>query len=149
VLLVLIAGILLFAHDTAAESLPFTGTAQMVAGIIAGFVIGVIASLLGVAGGEFLIPTMVLLFGADIKLAGSLSLAVSLPTMLVGFTRYSMDDSFAVLGRNKLFLLVMAAGSMLGTFIGGRLLGLVPNDILLPILAALLLLSAVKIWWHE
>ena len=69
--------------------------------------------------------------------------------MLVGFTRYSMDDSFAVLGRNKLFLLVMAAGSMLGTFIGGRLLGLVPNDILLPILAALLLLSAVKIWWHE
>ena len=74
---------------------------------------------------------------------------MSLPTMLVGFTRYSMDDSFAVLGRNKLFLLVMAAGSMLGTFIGGRLLGLVPNDILLPILAALLLLSAVKIWWHE
>jgi len=28
-------------------------------------------------------PTLVLLFGADIKLAGSLSLAVSLPTMLV------------------------------------------------------------------
>jgi uncharacterized protein len=67
VLLVLIAGILLFAHDTAAEFLPFTGTAQMVAGIIAGFVIGVIASLLGVAGGEFLISTMVLLFGADIR----------------------------------------------------------------------------------
>jgi hypothetical protein len=40
--------------------------------------------LLGVAGGEFLIPTFVLLFGADIKLATSLSLAVSLPTMLVG-----------------------------------------------------------------
>jgi hypothetical protein len=29
---------------------------------------------------------LVLLFGADIKVAGSLSLAVSLPTMLVGFT---------------------------------------------------------------
>jgi hypothetical protein len=26
-------------------------------------------------------------FGADIKLSGNLSLAVSLPTMLVGFTR--------------------------------------------------------------
>jgi Sulfite exporter TauE/SafE len=78
-----------------------TGAAQMVAGIVAGFVIGVIASLLGVAGGEFLIPTLVLLFGADIKLAGSLSLAVSLPTMLVGFTRYSMDDSFSVLGETS------------------------------------------------
>jgi len=106
----------------------------MIAGIIAGFVIGVIASLLGVAGGEFLIPTLVLLFGTDIKLAGSLSLAVSLPTMLVGFTRYRMDESFSVLGRNKLFLLVMAVGSIVGTFIGGQLLGLVPNYILLPIL---------------
>jgi len=148
VLLVLIAGILLFAHDAAAGSPPFTGVAQIIDGIIAGFVIGVIASLLGVAGGEFLIPTLVLLFGADIKLAGSLSLAVSLPTMLVGFTRYSMDDSFSVLVRNKLFLLIMAAGSIVGTFIGGRLLGLVPNYILLPILAALLLLSAVKVWRH-
>lgn len=79
-LLVLIAGILLFAHDTAEGSPPFTGVAQVIAGVIAGFVIGIIASLLGVAGGEFLIPTLVLLFGGDIKLAGSLSLAVSLPT---------------------------------------------------------------------
>jgi uncharacterized membrane protein YfcA len=149
VLLVLIAGILLFAHDTVVGSPPFTGAALMAAGIIAGFVIGVIASLLGVAGGEFLIPTLVLLFGVDIKLAGSLSLAVSLPTMLVGFTRYSMDDSFSVIGGNKLFLLVMAAGSIVGTFIGGRMLGLVPSSILLPILAALLLVSAIKVWRHE
>ena len=31
--------------------------------------------------------TLILLLGADIKLAGSLSLAVSLPMLLVGFTR--------------------------------------------------------------
>ena len=67
-----------------------TGVAQR-CGRRAGFGIGVVAALLGVAGGELLIPTLVLLFGADIKLAGSLSLAVSLPTMLVGFTRYSRD----------------------------------------------------------
>ena len=77
-LLVLIAGILLFAHDTTVAASPlFAGAALISAGIIAGFVIGVIASLLGVAGGEFLIPTWVLLFGADIKLAGSLSLVRS------------------------------------------------------------------------
>lgn len=111
--------------------------------------IGVVASLLGVAGGEFLIPTLVLLFGADIKLAGSLSLAVSLPTMLVGFTRYSRDQSFAVLRQNWVFLLVMACGSMVGTFIGGHLLGLVPTYVLLPLLAAILVVSAVKIWRHK
>ena len=75
-----------------------TGRRKLVAGVVAGLVIGVVASLLGVAGGELLIPTLVLLFGADIKLAGSLSLAVSLPTMLVGFARYSRDRSFAVPG---------------------------------------------------
>jgi uncharacterized membrane protein YfcA len=108
-----------------------------------------VASLLGVAGGEFLIPTLVLLFGADIKLAGSLSLAVSLPTMLVGFTRYSRDQSFSVLRRNRTFMLLMAAGSILGTFIGGLLLGLVPTGVLLLLLAALLVISAVKVWSHE
>jgi hypothetical protein len=40
--------------------------------------------------------TLVLLFGVDIKLAGSLSLAVSLLTMLIGFERYSRDRSFVV-----------------------------------------------------
>ncbi len=122
---------------------------KIIAILLVIIIIGVVASLLGVAGGEVLIPTLVLLFGADIKLAGSLSLAISLPTMLVGFARYSRDQSFSVLGRNKLFLLVMVAGSIVGTFIGGRLLGLVPNYVLLPILAALLLRSAVKMWGHS
>lgn len=76
--------------------------------------IGIVASLVGVAGGELLIPTLVLLFGADIKLAGSLSLAVSLPTMIVGFTRYSRDRSLAVLGQTRSFVLVMAVGSIVG-----------------------------------
>lgn len=149
VLLLVIAGVLLFAHDTVAGSPPFTGWTQFVAGVAAGFAIGVIASLLGVAGGEFLIPTLVLLFGADIRLAGSLSLAVSLPTMLVGFTRYSRDQSFSVLRENWIFLLVMAAGSVVGTFIGGLLLGIVPSTILLPLLAALLVISAAKVWRHR
>jgi uncharacterized protein len=148
VLLVVIAAVLLLGHDTQSAGAMLTGIAQAVAGVVAGFVIGVVASLLGVAGGELLIPTLVLLFGADIKLAGSLSLAVSLPTMIVGFTRYSRDRSFAVLGRNVGFVLVMAAGSIAGSFIGGQLLGLVPAAVLLPPLAAILLVSAVKVWRH-
>ena len=75
VLLALIAAALLFGHGTHVVGALVTGEAQIAAGVAAGFVIGVIASLLGVAGGELLIPTLVLLFGADIKLAGSLSLA--------------------------------------------------------------------------
>ena len=123
--------------------------AAIIAGIGAGFVIGVVASLLGVAGGELLIPTIVLLFGANIKLAGSLSLAVSLPTMIFGFTRYSRDRSFQVLGRNRQFLILMAVGSIVGSFVGAHLLDVVPNSVLLPILAAILLISSVKVWQHR
>ena len=150
VLLVAIAAVLLFGHDESNTSSPYlSGLSLAVAGVVAGFMIGVVASLLGVAGGELLIPTLVLLFGTDVRLAGSLSLAVSLPTMLVGFTRYSRDDSFVVIGQNKLFLLVMAAGSLVGTYIGGRLLGVVPVAVLLPMLAVILLISAAKVWRHS
>lgn len=147
-LLVLIAAALLLGHDAAPSGAVLAGAAQAAAGVAAGFGIGVVASLLGVAGGELLIPTLVLLFGADIRLAGSLSLAVSLPTMLVGFARYSRDRSFAVLGANRRFALAMAAGSVLGAFTGGRLLGLVPPAALSPLLAAILVVSAVKVWRH-
>ena len=50
-------------------------------------VIGVVAAVMGVAGGGLLIPMIVPLYGVNIKIAGSLSLAVSLPTMLVAFAR--------------------------------------------------------------
>lgn len=149
VLLVLIAGVLLFGHDATGDGHPlFSGWLQPAAGVVAGFGIGVVASLMGVAGGELLIPTLILLFGADVKLAGSLSLAVSLPTMVMGFARYSRDSSFAVLGRNLPFVAVMAAGSVVGAFVGGQLLGVVSGSVLLPLLACILFISAVKVWRH-
>jgi uncharacterized membrane protein YfcA len=103
---------------------------------------------MGVAGGELLIPTIVLLYGLDIKLAGSLSLAVSLPTMLVAFARYSRDQAFTVLRGNGRFVAAMTAGSIIGTLLGALLLGIVPNLVLIPALALILLVSAVKLWRH-
>jgi len=46
-------------------------------------------------------------------------------------------------------MLVMAAGSILGAFIGGQLLGFIPNFVLLSLLAVILALSAVKVWTHK
>jgi len=150
VLLLGIAVLLLTVHEPTTASQPLlVGVTQTVAGIAAGFVIGVVASFLGVAGGELLIPTLVLLFGLEIKLAGSLSLVVSLPTMIVGFTRYSRDKSFAVLTRHRVFMVAMASGSIVGALVGGFLLGAVPSKVLVPLLAVILVLSAVKIWRHE
>lgn len=148
-LLLGIAVVLLIDHDPSASSRPLlSGLAKTLAGIGAGFLIGVVASLLGVAGGELLIPTLVLLFGIEIKLAGSLSLAVSLPTMLVAFARYSRDRSFDVLRAHPRFVIIMAAGSIVGALLGGLLLGVVASSLLLPLLAIILVASAVKLWRH-
>jgi uncharacterized membrane protein YfcA len=149
VLLVLIAAVLLVGHDTAAIAVLPAGAGRIVVGVAAGFGIGVVASLMGVAGGELLIPTLMLVFGADIVLAGSLSLAVSLPTMIVGFARYSRDRAFATLARNRSFVVAMAIGSIVGSFLGSRLLGMVPTAALLPALSAILVISAVKVWRHD
>jgi uncharacterized membrane protein YfcA len=147
-LLFAVALVLVFLHDQAAAAPAMQGIPLIVAGIVAGCIIGAIASLLGVAGGEFLIPTLVLLFGIDVKLAGSLALAVSLPTMLVGLARYRRDQSFAVVRANAAFVIVMAAGSIAGAFLGTRLLPLVPAAIIVPMLATILVISAIRIWRH-
>jgi uncharacterized membrane protein YfcA len=149
VLLVFIATVLLWGHEpNQISGASLSNPALAAVGVVAGFGIGVIASLMGVAGGELLIPTIIMLFGADIKFAGSLSLAVSLPTMIVGFTRYSRDQSFQVIRAERPFLLAMAAGSLAGAFVGASLLGVVPVSVLLPVLSAILVVSAVKVWNH-
>ena len=148
VLLVFIAVVFTAERVGTIHGLDLTEPVQLVAGVAAGFGIGVVAALMGVAGGELLIPTFVLLFAVDTKLAGSLSLLVSLPTMLVAFFRYSRDQAFAVLGANRGFVVAMAAGSLTGSVVGGLLLGVVPEAVLVPLLTALLLYSAFKVWRH-
>lgn len=148
-LLVFIAAVLLANHFAAIPPSHLTGTALAAVGLVAGVAIGVVAALMGVAGGELLIPTIVLLYNIDIKVAGSLSLAVSLPTMLVAFARYSRDASFVVLRQQARFVTAMAAGSITGVLLGGLLLGVVPELVLVPALAALLVLSSIKVWNHD
>ncbi|MFZ6759512.1 TSUP family transporter [Undibacterium sp. Ji50W] len=121
---------------------------------MAGLGIGMVAALLGVAGGELLIPTIVLLYGVDIKgldikLAGSLSLAVSFPTMIVGFARYSNSNAFSILRKESSLFRWMVAGSILGAGIGGLLLGIVPSHLLISVLGGILLISAIKTFKHS
>jgi uncharacterized protein len=148
-LLVLIAAALAAHSAHVLPALDLADATRVAVGVLAGFLIGVVAALMGVAGGELLIPTIVLVFGVPVAIAGSLSLAVSLPTMVVAFARYSRDQAFGVLSANGRFVLAMTAGSVTGTVVGGLLLGVVPAGVLVPVLVALLLLSAVDVWRHH
>jgi uncharacterized protein len=148
VLLVLIAATLAWSHFGDLGALDPSPVPRTILGLVAGVAIGAVAALMGVAGGELLIPTIVLLYAVDITVADSLSLVVSLPTMLVAFARYSRD-SFGVLRAHRAFVLAMAAGSITGTLVGGLLLGVVPAAVLIPPLVALLIASSVKVWRHD
>ena len=66
VLLVVIAAALAWSHFGDLGGLDLCIGWRRIAGVLAGVVIGVIAALMGVAGGELLIPTIVLLWGVDI-----------------------------------------------------------------------------------
>jgi uncharacterized membrane protein YfcA len=148
-LLVAIAVVFAGSHWGVLPDFGLSGPALFMAGIVAGFVIGVVAAVMGVAGGELLIPTITVLYGLDVKLAGSLSLLVSLPTMLVAFLRYSRTQAFVVLRQVPAFVFAMAVGSIVGTVLGGMLLGVVPGAVIGPIVVLLLLASAWKVWQHS
>lgn len=152
IILLLLAGVLILEHwfltnqDGALfDSLFF----EIIVGIAAGFIIGAVASLLGVAGGELLIPTIVILYGVDVKIAGSLSLAISLPTMLVGFVRYTKSQSFVILQEERGLFISLAIGSIVGAAIGSALLGIISSDILVFLLTFILIVSAYKTFQHQ
>ncbi|MET9917324.1 sulfite exporter TauE/SafE family protein [Streptomyces sp. NPDC006435] len=126
-LMVLMAAALVVTHTTTLDALTLPLWAQIPAGVAAGFGIGVVAAIMGVAGGELLILTIV----------------------LVAFARYSRDGSFSVLGAHLRFTAVMATGSIAGAVLGGLLLGVFPDLVLIPALAVILLVSAVKLARHD
>ena len=104
------------------------------------------SSLLGVAGGELIIPTLVFAFGAGIKTAGTASLLISLPTVAVGVLRHGRLGSFAERADLALTVAPMGSGSVVGAVVGGSLVGLVPAAALKLVLGAILIVSAVGIF---
>jgi uncharacterized protein len=150
VVLLIMMSLLLMSHELIGHS----GTDQLnpllkiVSGFLAGIAIGGVSSLLGVAGGELIIPTFVLLFAVDIKLAGSLSLAISAPTLLMGLYKYQGQRHLAAVLEDRAFTVWMICGSICGSLIGSYLLGHVGNLYLHFFLGAILLISAAKIASH-
>ena len=122
---------------------------QIIIGFMAGILIGIFSSMLGVAGGELIIPTIVLVFSADIKLAGSLSLAISIPTIIMGLTKYQRQGRFDEIKTYRTFIIWTAAGSIVGAFIGSYSLKFVASSFLYILLGIILFISAFRLLNHE
>ncbi|MFD7749021.1 hypothetical protein ACFV2V_23905 [Streptomyces sp. NPDC059698] len=72
---------------------------------------------------------------------------MSLPTILVAFARYSRDGSFVVLGGPLRFMLVTAAGSIVGEVLGACC-WVFSKLVLIPELAVALLVSSIELAPH-
>jgi uncharacterized membrane protein YfcA len=128
---------------------PATTGAQLVAGIALGLCIGTAATFLGVAGGELLIPTLLFVFGADIHIAGSAVLFVSIPTVCMGLVRYWR---MGLLPSRTALLRIgtpMGVESLIGAAAGGMFAGTTSAEVLKLMLGAILVAAAFKAFWRH
>ena len=83
-----------FLHGTAWTALAPDSVFRVPVAILAGLLVGAISSLLGVAGGEFIIPILIFIFGADIRTAGTASVLISIPIVLTGVARHALTGHY-------------------------------------------------------
>lgn len=118
---------------------------QLMVAVLCGVLIGIVSSLLGVAGGEVIIPILILIFGIDVKLAGTLSLIISLPTMVVGITRHAKNKMYTVKSEIRSLVIPMGIASIIGASIGAILLIYAPSQLLKIMLGLLLIFTSIKL----
>ncbi len=124
--------------------LPAGVTAHLLSGIVIGVGIGLVSSVLGVAGGELLIPTLIFIFGADIRTAGSASILISLGIVLMGLWRYWQSNAIPQGRGIQRITFAMSAGSILGATLGGLAVAYAPVEFLKLLLGCALVVAAGK-----
>ncbi|MCX5751431.1 MAG: sulfite exporter TauE/SafE family protein [Candidatus Saganbacteria bacterium] len=106
-------------------------------GLAAGFFSG----LMGVGGGTITIPALVLLLGATQQLAQGTSLALIIPTAIIGAYAYHKRGYVHI---DKALWIVL--GAVLGAFFGAQLAALLPGFWLKKIFAAFAIFLSVKMF---
>ncbi|MDT8901384.1 sulfite exporter TauE/SafE family protein [Anaeroselena agilis] len=104
-----------------------------------GFAVGSLSGLLGIGGGVFMVPIMVTYFAFSQHIAQATSLAVVVPTGMVGALVYGLHGNLD-LG----ITLNIVVGSMLGASVGARLAKKLPAAQLKKLFGIMLILAGVR-----
>jgi uncharacterized membrane protein YfcA len=108
--------------------------------VVFGYAVGVLSALLGVGGGIFMVPALVLVAGFSQQSAQATSLLVILPTAIVGTLRLTKAGVGDVPLSAKIGVLGVG-GSALGAYLALQL----PGDVLRYAFAALLIVVGVQL----
>jgi uncharacterized protein len=142
VLLVLTAVRLLFDHsDAGGRGALHAGTVLTL--ILVGLVTGVLAGLLGVGGGIFVVPAMVVGYGIPAAVAKGTSLAMIVPTSIIGTWRNRKNDNVDL----RVALMLGFAG-VASAFVGGKISVGMSEATSNVLFALLLLFVAARMAWQ-
>ncbi|MDH7578984.1 MAG: sulfite exporter TauE/SafE family protein [Bacillota bacterium] len=109
--------------------------------ILTGLLSGWLSSLLGIGGGVILVPMLVYLFNLSVHQAVGTSLAVILPTALVGtYQHYRLGHV------NLEVTLLIALGAVIGAYAGAFTSSLLSGIVIRKIFALLLVVTAIRMW---
>jgi uncharacterized membrane protein YfcA len=115
------------------------GPVRWMLAAMVGFLVAAASGALGVAGGEMRIPALMYLFAMPVKVAGTVSLIASIPTVAAGALTYRRLGHIP--NRVLLLSVLMGVGSLVGVLIGAALLPLVDKHMLKALLGAILLVA--------
>jgi uncharacterized protein len=131
------------------DLLPDDAMIHFVVAALIGTGIGLVSSMLGVAGGELLIPTLIFIFGADIRTAGTASALISLCLITVGLFRYWHMGALPQGRGVHRITTAMSLGSMVGAAVGGMAAAVAPVAFLKILLGGVLIAAAGKVLLNE
>lgn len=115
------------------------GYVQIILLLITGTFTGFLSGMMGIGGGIFMIPVMVILAGLTQHVAQGTSLLVMVPTGGIGaFTHWKMGNIEAGI------LWGLIPGIILGTYLGGNIANTIPNDTLRLIFASILIIVGIR-----
>jgi hypothetical protein len=118
---------------------------QMIGLVLIGIVAGVAAGMFGIGGGLIIVPALVLLYGLSQHAAVGTSLgAILLPVGALGAWVYWKNGNL-----NVRYALLIAAGLLVGAFLGAKLVEPVSDLTLRRLFGGFLLLVSVRMIWGK
>ena len=111
--------------------------------IIVGLITGVLAGLLGVGGGIFVVPAMVVGYGIPAAVAKGTSLAMIVPTSIIGTWRNRKNSN-----ADLRVAVTLGLAGVLSAFVGGKISVGMSEQTSNILFAALLLFVAARMSWQ-
>ena len=112
--------------------------------VFVGIVAGYFSGLFGIGGGFIMVPLLTFLLGFPVKRAAATSLAAIFLTAIAGVIGYAINDGVVWVAA-----IALSAGSVVGSFIGARLLQVIPQQVIIWIYVVLLTVLAVRMLWSS